>query len=148
MQYAHGTFFNSRAHSLHVTCQGISSVSARPFSPPVAFRTIERQNPAKNERTNIQEGKCHRCKKWILVESIKNIDIKASIHSRDRHLTECIVGERTVLVRTERGESLQYSRTQLHRWKHAAACHQGTHIEGDDDFFLDDDIYRRAQQAL
>ncbi|KAG6372647.1 hypothetical protein JVT61DRAFT_7399 [Boletus reticuloceps] len=59
-----------------LTCQGISSVSARPFSPPVAFRTTERQNPAKNERTSIQEGKCHKCRKWILVESIKNIDIK------------------------------------------------------------------------
>ncbi|KAH0835670.1 hypothetical protein J3R83DRAFT_9424, partial [Lanmaoa asiatica] len=88
-----------------------------PFSPPAAFRTIERQNPAKNERTSIQEGKCHKCKKWILVESIKNIDIKASRYNRSL-------------------------------WKHAAACHQGTHMEGDDDFFLDDEIYRRAQQAL
>ncbi|KAG9312585.1 hypothetical protein JVU11DRAFT_6982 [Chiua virens] len=58
--------------------QGISSVSARPFSPPVAFRTTERQNACKNERKSIQEGKCHKCKKWIFVESIKDIDIKVT----------------------------------------------------------------------
>ncbi|KAG8215802.1 hypothetical protein J3R82DRAFT_7711, partial [Butyriboletus roseoflavus] len=91
-----------------------------PFSPPVAFRTTVRQNPAKNERTSMQEGKCHQCKKWIRVESIKNIDIKVSIHSRIGHLTE----------------------------RHAAACHQGSQLEGDDDFFLDDEVYCRARQAL
>ncbi|KIJ19474.1 hypothetical protein PAXINDRAFT_7961 [Paxillus involutus ATCC 200175] len=91
----------------------ISSTSARPFSPPVAFRSTERQNPAKNERTKTIEGKCHKCKKWIPLESIKNIEVKVE---------------------------------ELYWWKHAAACHQCTHIPGDDDFFRDDDIYRQAQQ--
>ncbi|KAF8452080.1 hypothetical protein L210DRAFT_3384424, partial [Boletus edulis BED1] len=104
------------AYNYHLQyAHGISSVSARPFSPPVAFRTTERQNPAKNERTSIQEGKCHKCRKWILVESIKNIDIKVK---------------------------------ELYWWKHAAVCHQGKQMEGDDDFFLDDEIYRRIQQFL
>ncbi|KAI9569995.1 hypothetical protein HD554DRAFT_2019302, partial [Boletus coccyginus] len=104
------------AYNYHLQyAHGISSVSARPFSPPVAFRTIKRQNPAKNERISRQEGKCHKCKKWVLVDSTKDIDVKASLG---------------------------------HRWKHAAACHQGTHMEGDDDFFLDDEIYRRAQATF
>lgn len=33
-----------------------------------------------------------------------------------------------------------------HRWKHAATCHQGTHIEGDNDFFEDDDVYRKVRE--
>ncbi|KAF8840438.1 hypothetical protein BDN67DRAFT_903536, partial [Paxillus ammoniavirescens] len=94
---------------------GISSTSARPFSPPVAFRSTKRQNPAKNERTKTIEGKCHKCKKWIPLESIKNIEVKVCS-------------------------------PPLLRWKHAAACHQSTHIPGDDDFFRDDDIYRQTQQ--
>ncbi|KAF8550723.1 hypothetical protein OG21DRAFT_1499629 [Imleria badia] len=107
--------FTSPAHFIYHLqyAHGISSISARPFSPPVAFRTIERHNPAKNERTSIQEGKCHRCKKWVLVESIKNIDIKVK---------------------------------ELYWWKHAATCHQGGHMEGDDDFFLDDEVYHRVQE--
>ena len=78
LQYAHGTFPNLHARNLDQTFQGISSVSGRPFSPPVAFRTIARQNPAKGERTSVQQGKCHKCHKWILAESIKDIDIKVS----------------------------------------------------------------------
>lgn len=57
-------------------CTGISATSHRPFSPPIDFRTTERCNPAKHERSRILEGKCHKCKKWIPVESVKDMDIK------------------------------------------------------------------------
>ena len=49
------------------------------------------------------EGKCHQCKKWVFVESIKNMDIKVSHHRHSGHLTEHVVGERTLLVRAKRG---------------------------------------------
>ncbi|KAI6123004.1 hypothetical protein EV401DRAFT_2196124 [Pisolithus croceorrhizus] len=55
---------------------GISAVSCTPFSPPVSFRTTKRRNPGKRERTHIVEGKCHKCKKWIPIESLKDLDIK------------------------------------------------------------------------
>lgn len=92
---------------------GISAVSCTPFSPPVSFRTTKRRNPGKRERTHIVEGKCHKCKKWIPVESLKDLEIKVK---------------------------------EIYWWKHAAACHQGSHIEGDDDFFEDDDVYRKARE--
>ncbi|KAH7886641.1 hypothetical protein F5I97DRAFT_1022652 [Phlebopus sp. FC_14] len=91
---------------------GISAASTRPFSPPVAFRSTERRNAGKHERTVILEGKCHKCKKWIPIESMKDVEIKVK---------------------------------ELYWWKHAATCHQGTQIPGDDDFFEDDDIYRHVQ---
>ncbi|KAG6333989.1 hypothetical protein ID866_5094 [Astraeus odoratus] len=37
---------------------------------------------------------------------------------------------------------------ELYWWKHAAACHKGTHIEGDDDFFEDDDIHRKIRELF
>ncbi|KAI6018143.1 hypothetical protein BKA83DRAFT_4318788 [Pisolithus microcarpus] len=92
---------------------GISAVSCTPFSPPVSFRTTKRRNPGKRERTHIVEGKCHKCKKWIPVESLKDLEIKVK---------------------------------EIYWWKHAAACHQGTHIEGDDDFFEDDDVYHKVRE--
>ncbi|KAI6127083.1 hypothetical protein F5141DRAFT_371747 [Pisolithus sp. B1] len=81
---------------------GISAVSCTPFSPPVSFRTTKRRNPGKRERTHIVEGKCHKCKKWIPIESLKDLEIKVK---------------------------------EIYWWKHAAACHQGAQIKGDDDFF-------------
>ncbi|KAF9242797.1 hypothetical protein BU15DRAFT_72453 [Melanogaster broomeanus] len=93
---------------------GISSISGRPFSPPTAFRSTERPDPGKNERTKILEGKCHKCRKWIPVESFKNIEVKVK---------------------------------ELYWWKHAAMCHQGKHIPGEDDFFRDDAIYRQVQNG-
>ncbi|KAI6144335.1 hypothetical protein BKA82DRAFT_2388383 [Pisolithus tinctorius] len=92
---------------------GISAVSSTPFSPPVSFRTTKRRNPGKRERTHILEGKCHKCKKWIPVESLKELEIKVK---------------------------------EIYWWKHAATCHQGTHIEGDNDFFEDDDVYRKVRE--
>ncbi|KAI6046949.1 hypothetical protein EDC04DRAFT_2529910, partial [Pisolithus marmoratus] len=77
---------------------GISALSSTPFSPP----TMKQCNPAKRERTHILEGKCHKCKKWILAKSLKDSGINV----------------------------LQF---QYFSWKHAVACHQGTHIEDDDD---------------
>jgi len=62
-------------------CTGISATSHRPFSPPIDFRTTERCNPAKHERSHILEGKCHKCKRWIPVESVKDMDIKVILIS-------------------------------------------------------------------
>ncbi|KAI0758654.1 hypothetical protein BD413DRAFT_599210 [Trametes elegans] len=62
MQYAHG----------------ISPATGRPFSPPVAFRVTARANPGKHEKTQMMEGKCHKCKKWIAVEGIKDVPTKVS----------------------------------------------------------------------
>lgn len=80
MQYGHGT---RRPFVIPlVVCSdstsGISATSSGPFSPPIEFRTTERRNPAKHERTHILEGKCHKCMKWIPVESLKDMAIKVN----------------------------------------------------------------------
>ncbi|KAI6038731.1 hypothetical protein EDC04DRAFT_2569323 [Pisolithus marmoratus] len=81
---------------------GISAVSSTPFSPPVDFHMTKWHNPAKKECTHILKGKCHKCKKWIPVKSLEDLEIKVK---------------------------------EIYWWKHAAACHQGTHIKGNDAFF-------------
>ncbi|KAF7416186.1 hypothetical protein PC9H_002449 [Pleurotus ostreatus] len=60
MQYAHG----------------ISAMSGSPFSPPVALRTIARQSPGKKEKSTLQQGKCHKCRKWVPIEGVRETDLK------------------------------------------------------------------------
>ncbi|KZT67549.1 hypothetical protein DAEQUDRAFT_728984 [Daedalea quercina L-15889] len=60
MQYAHG----------------ISALTGRPFSPPVAFRTIQRTTVGKHEKAQMMQGKCHKCKKWVAVEGVKDVPTK------------------------------------------------------------------------
>ncbi|KAL1943758.1 hypothetical protein VTO73DRAFT_4203 [Trametes versicolor] len=90
MQYAHG----------------ISPATGRPFSPPLAFRTTVRQNPGKLEKTELMEGKCHKCKKWVAVEGIKDVPTKVREifwwkHAATCHQGSTIEGECDVFVEDE-----------------------------------------------
>ncbi|CAA7270831.1 unnamed protein product [Cyclocybe aegerita] len=73
MQYAHG----------------ISAATGRPFSPPTMFRTVRRPNPGKKERHQIQQGKCHKCDKWIAVEGIKDMENKVKELHWWKHAATC-----------------------------------------------------------
>jgi len=55
---------------------GIAASTARPFSPPIAFRTTPRQRPGKLERTQMLEGQCHRCVRWVPVQGVKDAEAK------------------------------------------------------------------------
>lgn len=55
---------------------GVSAMTGRPFSPPLSYRTSSRRHALKLERSEILEGRCHKCKKWIPVESIKDCEVK------------------------------------------------------------------------
>ncbi|KIM37444.1 hypothetical protein M413DRAFT_423271 [Hebeloma cylindrosporum] len=99
MQYAHG----------------ISASTGRPFSPPTAFRVVPRQNPAKKEKHEIQQGKCHKCAKWVAVEGIKDMESKVK---------------------------------ELHWWKHAAACHHESTLEGEGDYYETDAVLAKLAALL
>ncbi|TFK35870.1 hypothetical protein BDQ12DRAFT_611067, partial [Crucibulum laeve] len=58
---------------------GICAATGRPFSPPLAFRTVTRNKAAKMDRSKIQEGKCHKCSKWVAVEGIKDVEVKVCL---------------------------------------------------------------------
>ena len=86
MQYGHGMHYSPGSFFLSGTMDfdnrtGISATSHQPFSPPIDFRTTERCDAAKHERPRILEGKCHKCNKWIPVESVKELDIKVTLLS-------------------------------------------------------------------
>jgi len=55
---------------------GVAASTARPFSPPTAFRTTPRHRPGKLERTQMLEGRCHRCTRWVPVQGVKDADAK------------------------------------------------------------------------
>ena len=55
---------------------GVAASTARPFSPPTAFRDTKRQRPGKLERTHILEGRCHRCARWVPVQGVRDADAK------------------------------------------------------------------------
>ena len=77
MQYSHGSFSLFRGDAQKLTrVSGISAFSAAPFSPPMIFRTKPRNQVTKHERSQITEGKCHKCSKWIPLETIKDADVK------------------------------------------------------------------------
>ncbi|KAI0695669.1 hypothetical protein C8T65DRAFT_664881 [Cerioporus squamosus] len=78
MQYAHG----------------ISPSTGLPFSPPTGFRTVSRANPGKHEKTRVMEGKCHKCKKWVPVEGIKDVPSKVKEIFWWKHAATCHQGSR------------------------------------------------------
>ena len=82
---------------------GISATTGRPFSPPTAFRTVARVNPSKHEKTRIVEGKCHKCKKWVAVEGVKDVEAKVREifwwkHAAGCHQGDVLEGECDVFV--------------------------------------------------
>ncbi|THH27256.1 hypothetical protein EUX98_g6919, partial [Antrodiella citrinella] len=79
-------------HMMNV--HGIAPASGRPFSPPVEFRTVERDNIGKNEKTHLRQGKCHKCKKWVPVEGIKDVETKVNEIFWWKHAHSCHKGSR------------------------------------------------------
>ncbi|KAI5116522.1 hypothetical protein M0805_000588 [Coniferiporia weirii] len=76
MQYAHG----------------ISPTTTQPFSPPIAFRTIDRKPNHKNEKLQLLEGQCHRCHEWTPVEGVKCVEAKLKEIYWWKHAAQCHKG--------------------------------------------------------
>lgn len=88
------------------------------------------------------EGRCHKCKKWIPLESVKEGDAKVKLYMPGLavHFSlGTVIGYGTLLVRALVASCA--STLTLHRWKHAAACHQGSIIEGESDVYVTDAIH-------
>ncbi|KAI0067535.1 hypothetical protein BV25DRAFT_1897100 [Artomyces pyxidatus] len=71
---------------------GVSATNALPFSPPIAFRTIARPHATRYERKEMAEGKCHRCKKWVAIEGVKDVDAKVKELYWWKHAASCHAG--------------------------------------------------------
>lgn len=54
-------------------------------------------------------------------------------------------GQGTILVGHMQGMA-RIGLTSASRWKHAATCHQGSQVPGDDDFYEQDDVFRRLEE--
>ncbi|KAH7334013.1 hypothetical protein B0J17DRAFT_577905, partial [Rhizoctonia solani] len=70
---------------------GISPKTGLPFSPPIAFRKTKRKKSQVKalEREVVEQGKCHVCKNWIILESLKLMDIMVSAVALWKHAASC-----------------------------------------------------------
>ncbi|KAJ7618366.1 hypothetical protein B0H17DRAFT_965170 [Mycena rosella] len=68
---------------------GISASTGRPLSPPIDFRVVTRPSPRKAERAKVKQGKCHKCRSWIAVETVKDIDVKVKELFWWKHAVAC-----------------------------------------------------------
>ncbi|KAL0579707.1 hypothetical protein V5O48_002271 [Marasmius crinis-equi] len=68
---------------------GISAASSLPFLPPLAFRVSNRPRALKTEKTQIKEGKCHQCHKWVPVEGVKDMEVKVKEIFWWKHAAAC-----------------------------------------------------------
>ncbi|KAJ1303846.1 hypothetical protein OPQ81_008266 [Rhizoctonia solani] len=111
---------------------GICAQTGLPFSPPIAFRKTKRRKAdvKQLEREVVEVGKCHVCKKWIPIESVKTSKIVASIP---------ILQSLSVI-----------DQDITSRWKHAASCHGTSRLAGDENPYIEDHVYLklREYQAL
>ncbi|TCD62287.1 mitochondrial 37S ribosomal protein rsm10 [Steccherinum ochraceum] len=85
---------------------GISPTTRLPFSPPVAHRTVKRDNPGKHEKSQMRQGKCHRCNKWVDIEGKKDVDTKVAEifwwkHAHSCHKGSTIAGETDIFIQDE-----------------------------------------------
>ncbi|KAI0076636.1 hypothetical protein K474DRAFT_1597546, partial [Panus rudis PR-1116 ss-1] len=95
------------AYNYHMLfTHGITPVTAAPMSPPVSFRVAARPNAGKGEKTQMQQGKCHKCKKWIDIEGPKVTEVKVKEifwwkHASSCHRGSTISGECDIFVKDE-----------------------------------------------
>lgn len=72
--YYHGSPLH-RSFTTSVSCLtdglGLSPLTGLPFSPPIAFRTASHEPKSRVEKTELLEGRCEKCDKWIPVETVK-----------------------------------------------------------------------------
>ncbi|KAF8521137.1 hypothetical protein JB92DRAFT_2708016, partial [Gautieria morchelliformis] len=116
MQYAHG----------------ISSATGLPFSPPIEFRTIKRpvSEVRKQEKSELMQGKCHKCHKWAAIEGVKTGEVKVKElfwwkHAATCHKSSTIAGEGNVHCRDE-----VFRRLQRYERRHEPKTE---HVESEDD---------------
>jgi len=85
---------------------GLCPKTGLPFSPPIDFRVVSRPDPGKHEKSEILQGKCHKCERWVPVEGIKDVEVKVKEIFWWKHAAAChkggnIVGERDIFVEDE-----------------------------------------------
>ncbi|CAE6476694.1 unnamed protein product [Rhizoctonia solani] len=97
--------FNYHMQYVH----GLSPKTGLPFSPPIAFRSTPRKTVGAREKATLEEGLCHACARWVIIEGVKAVD---------------------VLV------------PEIYWWKHASTCHKSRMLDGEGDFYTEDNLFK------
>ncbi|QRW22738.1 hypothetical protein RhiXN_07774 [Rhizoctonia solani] len=63
--------FNYHMQYVH----GLSPKTGLPFSPPMAFRSTPRKTVGAREKAALEEGLCHACQRWIVIEGVKAVEV-------------------------------------------------------------------------
>ncbi|CAE6480026.1 unnamed protein product [Rhizoctonia solani] len=83
MQYVHATsYFHSSPFTpiavlrlSFLRLSGLSPKTGLPFSPPIAFRSTPRKTVGAREKATLEEGLCHACARWVIIEGVKAVDV-------------------------------------------------------------------------
>ncbi|CUA76515.1 Cell surface glycoprotein 1 [Rhizoctonia solani] len=54
---------------------GLSPKTGLPFSPPIAFRSTPRKTVGAREKATLEEGLCHACARWVIIEGVKAVEV-------------------------------------------------------------------------
>ncbi|CAE6385990.1 unnamed protein product, partial [Rhizoctonia solani] len=63
--------FNYHMQYVH----GLSPKTGLPFSPPIAFRSTPRKTVGAREKATLEEGLCHACARWVIIEGVKAVEV-------------------------------------------------------------------------
>lgn len=128
------SFILARYNTKQFFTTGISPVTGQPFSPPVHYRTSPHHPKSRVEKHQILEGQCHKCQSWFAVETVKkDHDTKVC----------CLVCPRPVCSSDDANQIKEHF-----WWKHAALCHTDSRLEGDENVYFDDEVYRAVQERI
>ncbi|ELU41330.1 hypothetical protein AG1IA_04640 [Rhizoctonia solani AG-1 IA] len=117
---------------------GLSPKTGLPFSPPMAFRSTPRKTVGAREKAALEEGLCHACQRWIVIEGVKAVEVLVPeiywyvIHQGSKY--------RPSFMR------LLFVFLGLNRWKHASTCHKSRMLDGEGDFYVEDALFKRIVQ--
>ncbi|KAJ7034764.1 hypothetical protein C8F04DRAFT_560911 [Mycena alexandri] len=68
---------------------GISATTGRPLSPPIDFRVVARPAAKRPNRAEMQQGKCHKCHRWVAIQTAKDVDTKVPELIWWKHAVSC-----------------------------------------------------------
>ncbi|KAJ7725929.1 hypothetical protein B0H16DRAFT_1735868 [Mycena metata] len=68
---------------------GISAITGRPLSPPVDLRVVARPAAKRPNRAEMQQGKCHKCHRWVAIQTTKDVDVKVPELIWWKHAVSC-----------------------------------------------------------
>ena len=109
---------------------GISNLTGLPFSPPLKIRTVTLKKETRDGRSEMKQGLCHKVRlRWVSLAALRY----AKFDSSD---AQCNTWQHM-----QSSKNIEMTVPELIWWKHAKACHGTSRIQGEDDYYVRDEVF-------